>query len=358
MGLAHWWMLLVWVMLVVALVVIYRKGKLKMVNNKAATRIAHSERITKLPEYQAAKRRYRRMAVMMLVLFVIAICSSVFLSARPSKQSLVTPAQRNRDIMLCLDVSRSMEDVDAEILSVYEKLARDFEGQRIGLDIYNYNVSQVFPLTDDYDLVNEQLTIAKNSMSARTQQGAAADDSQQNANFYDFVSGTGSSGMNIGTSTASGFPSSNTGLGLAGCVQHLGDNALKRSQSIILATDNELGGVAVDGVITTPQAMALAKQKGIRVYAIDPGHSGQYTADTSTGEHAELKTYSLMTSGGYYQLSDGGLIPDIIQSISAQEAKLFVGDSQVAYTDTPHLAYVVLILAVMGAFFVTWRLDL
>lgn len=354
MGLMYWWMVILWILLAVAVYWLYRKKRIPAIAKKSV-KVAHSARITGLPEYKKAQKVYRRYVMVLLILFCIALGSSMILSSRPVSQNLVSPAQRNRDIMLCLDVSGSMTEVDAKILDVYERLARDFKGQRIGLDIYNVNVFQVFPLTDDYDLVLEQLAHAKKVMSYDRD---TANDTEL-GEYYDFLSGTGSGGMGTNSMSSSDFPSSNTGLGLAGCVQHLGENTLNRSQSVILATDNEISGDIEKSIITTPQAMNLAKKKGIRVYSIDPGMAeGSYMTDTFRGEHAELKTYSLLTSGGYYKLSSGEIVPDVIQKISDQEAKLFVGDSQLASTDTPIWGFIVLATSVLGITAISWRLKL
>ena len=354
MGLMYWWVLLVWISLLVLGAWLYKRGRVNP-GKKSTVKVAHSTRMTELPAYKKARQVYRRFVLSLLVLFCLGIGASMILSARPTSQSLVTPAQLSRDIMLCLDVSGSMKEVDAEILGVYEQLARDFKGQRIGLDMYNVNSSQVFPLTDDYELVLEQLAMAKKVMSYDSRNI----NDKESQEFYDFMAGTGSSGMQLGGKSSSNFPSSNTGLGLAGCVQHLGENTLNRSQSIILATDNEISGNIENALITTPQAMTLAKKKGIRVYSIDPGTGeGSYSNDTWRGEHAELKTYSLLTSGGYYRLSASNVVPDIIKKISDQEAKLFVGDSRLAATDAPLIGFVTAMIAVSGIALVSWRLRL
>ena len=59
--------------------------------------------------------------------------------------------------MLCLDVSGSMSEVDVEVLSVFEELLDGFEGERIGLTIFNSSPVQIFPLTDDYEFIRGHL---------------------------------------------------------------------------------------------------------------------------------------------------------------------------------------------------------
>ena len=63
----------------------------------------------------------------------------------------------SRDIVLCLDVSGSALPYDREVIDTYRTLVDNFKGERIGLSIFNSTSRTVFPLTDDYELVSEQL---------------------------------------------------------------------------------------------------------------------------------------------------------------------------------------------------------
>jgi uncharacterized protein with von Willebrand factor type A (vWA) domain len=84
---------------------------------------------------------------------VLAVVLGAVVAARPIAQKTIQPVSTNRDIMLCLDVSGSMTDVDKEIVSIFDKLADGFKGERVGLTIFNSSAVQVFPLTDDYRFI-------------------------------------------------------------------------------------------------------------------------------------------------------------------------------------------------------------
>ena len=60
---------------------------------------------------------------------------------------------RNRDVMLCLDVSTSMNELDAIVLRQFAELAAGLRGERIGLTIFNGSAITVFPLTDDAEFI-------------------------------------------------------------------------------------------------------------------------------------------------------------------------------------------------------------
>lgn len=66
-------------------------------------------------------------------------------AARPMSAQTVQPVDTSRDIMLCLDVSGSMTEVDVEVLTVFDELLDSFEGERIGLTIFNSSPVQIFP---------------------------------------------------------------------------------------------------------------------------------------------------------------------------------------------------------------------
>lgn len=361
MVLVYGWIILIWLVILAGVAFLYKrrftKAKAQQERSKTTTlRVAHTRRITGLPEYSRRLALYRRLLIAALVLLGVSLLLAIILSARPAKQSVVTPAQKNRDIMLCLDVSPSMTSADIKIVETFQALAAHFDGQRIGLDVYNYSSSQQFPLTDDYGLIHEQLDHAKKALGVSIAT-ATPDEYDEVSSFYIGTSVTSTAGIPL--------PSSNTGIGLAGCIQHLGDNKSGRSQSIILATDNEMEGVESDAIVTAKQALLLAKKKGVRVYSLDPGVF-DLSSDTSdpnrnddlSGSHETLKTYTLITGGNYYRLSSNDVVPDIISNISAQEAKLYTGNSQYAVTDTPTIWFILLCLSVAGLGIITWRLKL
>ncbi|MET3718645.1 MULTISPECIES: VWA domain-containing protein [unclassified Arthrobacter] len=91
--------------------------------------------------------------------------SAVAAAGRTVEVTTITPEQRNRDIMLCLDTSGSMSSADAAVVEVFGVLAKEFDGERIGLTIFDSSAVQVFPLTDDYGYVQEQLQMADDAFN-------------------------------------------------------------------------------------------------------------------------------------------------------------------------------------------------
>ncbi len=347
MVLAQPQVLAVWAVVAVAAYFVVRKygGKLRTLaaRTQSGHRLAaaHGERFSTLPGYQALAARYRMLLRVAYGGAALLVLCSVLLSLRPSSQDIVSPAEKNRDIMLCLDISGSMRKVDQKVFEKFYQLADTFGGQRVGLTVFDSSASTTVPLSNDYNALKTELQLGKVGFSVDNLISADPDSDAYKALTH-FLAGTHAiDGASL------------VGTSLATCVDRLGANETKRAQSIILATDNEVAGTEI---ITTPQAMALAKQKGIRVYALDPGKDSAYV--TGEGEHAQLKSTAVSTGGGYYALSDPSAVSSVIDSISKQEATLFAGKSQIARTDKPAVFVVAAVLGLAALAVVAWRVRI
>ena len=121
----------------------------------------------------------------------------------------------------------------------------------------------------------------------------------------------GSSGFLDGTWNGRG--SSLIGDGLASCVKSFPATdgtaqdgqrrrtGHRRSRSVVLATDNFLSG---DPIFTLDQAGALAQERDVRVYALNPGDFDYGTAAGQPG--ALLRAAAEATGGAYYPLDSPG----------------------------------------------------
>src|SRR5207342_659579 len=101
------------------------------------------------------------------------------------------PVQKNRDIMLCLDASRSVLRVDAELIKRFSALVNNFNGQRFGLTLFNSSTVSIIPLNDNNQLISKQLKVAGDAFQ-----------SQKGDVFTKLTDGT-LAGVEAGTSLAS-----------------------------------------------------------------------------------------------------------------------------------------------------------
>jgi Ca-activated chloride channel family protein len=290
-----------------------------------AARIARAERLRTLPSFRRALTRRALALSGILALGATAAIVAGVVAARPMSVQTVQPVNTSRDIMLCLDVSGSMTEVDVEVLTVFDELMDDFEGERIGLTIFNSSPVQIFPLTDDYDFVREHVE----SM------------------IQSFDRGTGVPEHWIGTLNGDG--ASLIGDGLAACTMGFDNPDDDRSRSVIFATDNEVNGASI---VTLEEAAAYAASKDVRVFALNPVQGKD--ADVS----AELSAAAEATGGAAFGLRDTTTVSDIVTQVQEQEATELRGKAQVLWTDTPNLWIVVLSICLLGFVVVLWRVRL
>jgi Ca-activated chloride channel family protein len=321
-----WWMGIVWLGAIALVVVILRRRRSRSTNRaESDVPIAHSDRLTALPGYRRAFSRYRRLMIGLATSLVVVLVASVALSMRFATLALERTDQHNRDIVLCLDVSGSMIDYDARVLDVFSELAEQFDGERLSLVIFNASAVTYFPLTSDLDYITTQL----NRLGDEFESGE-----------LEFYNGT-----------LVGDGSSLVGDGLASCAVRFDSPDEDRSRSIIFVTDNLVAG---DPVFTLPEAGALAQERGVRVYGINPGDS---TAKSYLDYLAvEFQNVVEATGGRYFALDNPDAIASIVEEISAEQALVRTGPMEVVRDERPELAAIIAIIALFALFGFAWRL--
>lgn len=328
MALANWWMLLVAAGIVVVAVAVGLVLGLRRTGRSDAheqARIARAERVRALPSFRTALNRRIVALCGILLLGIIATASAGVVAARPMTSQTIQPVNTSRDIMLCLDVSGSMTEVDVEVLTVFEELLKEFEGERIGLTIFNSSPVQIFPLTDDYPFIREHLQSIRES--------------------FDFTEQTPEHW--VGTMNGNG--ASLIGDGLAACALAFDHPDDERSRSIIFATDNEINGASI---VTLQEAAAYAKSIGVRVFSLNPVQGKDAEISAELTEAAET------TGGTAYGLRDTTTVEDIVAQVQEQEATALKGQAQVVWSDSPNLWIVVLMVSTLAFIVVLWRVRL
>ncbi|WP_156906060.1 vWA domain-containing protein [Agrococcus lahaulensis] len=291
--------------------------------------VAHVDRMTSLPAFRGALARYRLWIGAALVAALAGLTVAGAVASRPSGIHANQEEDYKRDIVLCLDVSGSMVDVDAEILGVYQDIAASLDGERIGMRIFDASSVMAFPLTSDYDYIQEQL-----GRYVRALTGTLGPDEQ-----FNYLAGT-----------ASGLGASLVGDGLASCVLDFADlEESERPRSIILATDNVVNG---QQIFTLPQAGQLAVDNEVRVYAINPFDWGGDMASQELREIAEG------TGGAYFALDFAQTVPQIVDRVNAIEAGYIETPPQIQVVDRPGALPLVVLLLVAAVVAMAWRARL
>ena len=138
-----------------------------------------------------AWRRWRLLRRFASIMLSLTLLSTLALAARPARVFNANEQASSRDIVLCLDVSGSTLPYDREVLRSYMNLVDHFQGERIGLSIFNSTSRTVFPLTDDYNLVKTQLKYASDLLDGvQSQNGIDNMQRKQYQQISDWLDGT------------------------------------------------------------------------------------------------------------------------------------------------------------------------
>jgi hypothetical protein len=328
MMLVNLWLVGGWIALAVVLVlVVILVHRRRRRRGDAAVHVAHADRLTALPGYAPALRRYRVLLATVLVAATLLAAAAIILSGRLVSLTTVQPEMRNRDIVLCLDVSGSMIDYDAQIVETFSQLTEEFDGERIGLVLFNASAVTSFPLTSDYGYAREQLdTLHADLVDPETD--------------WAFANGT-----------LLGNGSSMIGDGLASCVMRFDDLDTERSRSIVFATDNYVAG---EQIMTLPEAGEFAQSKDVLVFGLNPGDVGSLDY---IGEFAdEMQSVVEGTGGSYWALDDPAAVPSIVEQVQARQAERFTGEPILVVSDEPTWPVVAAFAALAAVMVAGWRL--
>jgi Ca-activated chloride channel family protein len=248
-----------------------------------------------------------------ITLFAVGILGWAYLSyslMQPRKPQKFSPSNVEvNDIILCIDVSRSMlaEDIRPNRLEVAKERIREFvklrPTDRISVVIFSEKVFTLLPLTTDPSLVDQVL-------------------SEISIGFL-------GSGTNIGD-------------GLALSVAR-GVSSETKNKVIILLTD----GVANVGTMTPMQGAEEAKKFGIKVYTIGLGTDEDAKIPVGNGvfgtqyqlipggsiDYKTLKEISEMTGGKFYPAKSAEALKEILGDIQKLEKTEIKVNHQIIYDE-------------------------
>lgn len=301
--------------------------------SRSATYVANSAYVFTLPSFRRRLTLHRMAALGLVGTLGVATVLNALLAGRPVDRFTQDERMATRDIVLCLDVSGSMMPFDSQVLRQFSEMIPSFQGERIALSIWNATSRLVFPLTDDYAMVEYELEHAADLLDS------------------DLLGMSSSSWVELeqwlaGTYSVSSYNSSLVGDGLANCALAFDLAEEDRSRAIVLATDNQVAG---DEVFSLSAAADFAAERDIRVHAI-------YAAEFPlAGERDEYESVISSHGGLFYELSDPAAARGIVDEITAQQAVELDADPQVVESDRPDRYFGWLVVA-LGAFLVlAWR---
>lgn len=242
--------------------------------------------------------------------------------ARPqTHDALHSSSIEGTDIVLAIDISSSMlaTDLKPNRIDAAKEVASKFVSQRdndnMGLVVFSGESLSLMPLTNDRAALTNAI--------ANTKTGA----------------------LNDGTAI---------GDGLASAINRLVSGNAK-SKSIILLTD----GTNNAGDIAPATAAQIAKQKGIRVYAIGVGTNGSVqitdpygfsstTMETKIDEEA-LKNIASITNGKFFRATDSRTLRNVFDEIDQLE-KTKIDVNNYTHTEEAFMPWVLIALCAYSLF--------
>ena len=297
----------------------------------------------------AMLRRWRALSRFGTVLLAAAVALALVLVARPSLVDQGEERSSNRDIVLCLDVSGSALPYDREVLDTYLSLVSNFQGERIGLSIFNSTSRTVFPLTDDYALVTDQLTAAAKTLKGvETQDDIDKMSDAQYQRISTWLEGT-QNRTNATSLICDGVVRCAAMLpGFAYGSANQENATRQRAASIVLATDNVVSG---DPTYTLSEALALTEQAGITVDGLFSGPKSSEGEATTTDMKDQIESHG----GVFLTQSNGASVNELVREINTRRNAVSQQDSHAAVIDAPGWWALALALIVAAWLIGAWR---
>ena len=190
----------------------------------------------------------------------------------------------------------------------------------MGLVIFNSSARVVFPLTDDYDMIQKELESAVSALDSG--RGSSSRE------FSDLIAGT-----------VNGKGSSLIGDGLVSCTHSFDYKEKDRSRTILFATDNELLGTPLFQLID------------------DRGYGG-YRGSSGKDAPGEFSSEIGKIGGTVYEAKDSEAGERIVKKVQAQDEAELAGDVDVSIVDEPRRWPAFALVGVLGSIGLAWKFRL
>ena len=92
---------------------------------------------SELPSYKRRVALYILLKIMGIAGLAMSLLSAAYLMGRPSYNKKIDAGVKRRDIYLCLDVSYSLYELNADFVENLEDVVRGLDGDRVGISIFN-----------------------------------------------------------------------------------------------------------------------------------------------------------------------------------------------------------------------------
>lgn len=268
-------------------------------------------------------RYYKRQVIMYYVLrviLVLSLCAMIVSTAglisRPYFIKKIKENRYNRDIILCLDISSSVDELNMKLVSDLKDIVSELSGERIGIVIFNTTPVVLSPLTDDYEYTLEQLENIRTAIKKVSGVFSFNDDDW--LYMYEYLYG----GTLVGNELRG---SSLIGDGLLGGLFALPTEDKDRTKIIIFSSDNDENG---DSFVTLKEAADYCRKNNTTVYGI--GTKNMFDEDRKEMEEA------INSTGGQFFLEENASsFHTIVEKIEEKSENLTPGKTIIKMVETP-----------------------
>lgn len=323
MELKNQFMIGIGILVLVILFVFRFKGKN---NYKGGKKVIGLSYIENEPYFKKKVRQYKVLTCILTGTFLIAILTSFLLLARPCKTVATEKENYNRDIILCIDVSTSVDMLNMQLVEELKDTVKKLKGERFGIVIFNASAVMLSPLTDDYVYIIDLLDQIGKSLKTNSSGNTSSEKCYYEYNYL--LEGTLVGAEERGSSLI--------GDGLATTVYDFPDLKEKRTRIVILSTDNELEGTPI---VTLDEAASICRENNVVVYGVG-------TKEMGDDEKSEMKDAMEKTGGKFFMEEESGTVHEIVNRIEKSGKNLIKGKKQIQKVEIIGVPVVILTISV------------
>jgi hypothetical protein len=323
---------------------------------------------SELPSYKRRWVLYILFKIIGIAGLVTSLLAGAYLMGRPSYNKKIDAGVKRRDIYLCLDVSYSLYELNADFVENLEEVVRGLEGDRVGISIFNTSTVEYMPLTTDMDFTIDKLKELKKYFVLQREYMHFHDkyniEEMTDEEFLDFLGSLPKDEYDNFANTVYTLDlidnpvtldnevrgSSLIGEGLASCLfnfPYLEDS--DRTRVIIMVTDNaqaELKPPAIE----LAEAADMCKNNDVAVFGIFPPEEA--LRDLQPGQNfdnlsSDMRQNIRKTGGEFYVIGSDFDTEDVISQIRSHEAMQVDEVSVNRLTDKPDRAIMICILGLI-----------
>ena len=282
--------------------------------------------------FRKRKILYKTGLTATLICCVLVVVSAFLLMAKPYTSRRMQDEKYCRDIILCIDISTSVDYLNENLLDKLKKTVDELQGERFGIVIFNTSPVLLTPLTDDYEYVKDQLDLIAQCLKSRNE--VNLDDAFSSGYDWIYYQSYISSGTLIGNEQRG---SSLIGDGLAAAAIDFSDADKERTKVVIFSTDNDIQGTPV---ATLDEAADICVSNNVTVYGVG-------TKEMTPENKESMKNAVEKTGGKFYLEEESGSFGEIVSSIEKLSKNLV--KVRMVDVETPELLYPFVLMLVLFA---------